>query len=152
MKDLTMLGEVIKDHRLSLNLRMEDVAGKAHISRATLWAIERGDANCSLKSILSVLDILNLSLEIVNNGQTIPNMRSRAPRINTKLDKKINRFIIMCVEQYAKSANLNSGEAYKRMLDNGVINELHDDYEDLHGMSTEYLNEYIDSLLGGTSL
>lgn len=65
----------------------------------------------------------------------------------SQLDKDINRFIIFCVEQYADCTNQPNNVAYKRMLDNGVIDELTNNYEDLHGMSFAYLNDYIDSLL-----
>ena len=64
------------------------------------------------------------------------------------LDKKINRFIIMCVEQYSSSVNKSSSEIYREMREKGIIDELTSDYEDLHGMSTMYLNDFIGSLLG----
>ena len=59
----------------------------------------------------------------------------------------INRFVIMCVEQYAAFSNQSSANTYKELLDNGIISELENDYEDLHGMSTVWLNEYINGLL-----
>ena len=61
--------------------------------------------------------------------------------------KKVNRFIVMCVEQYAAFFKLPSETVYKNMKEKGAIEELIFDYEDLHGMSTEYLNQYIQSLL-----
>ena len=65
----------------------------------------------------------------------------------TELDKKINRFVIMCVEQYAHSVHKGGTLIYRKMLESGIISELENDYEDLYGMSTQYLNDYIDSLL-----
>ena len=62
-------------------------------------------------------------------------------------EKEINRFIIMCVEQYASRVNQPSAVIYKKMKDSGVIDELTNDYEDLHGMSFAYLNDYIGALL-----
>ena len=94
-----------------------------------------------------MLDVLGLSLELNNDSKKTN--RNRATRINTLLDKKINRFVIMCVEQYAKSINESSDVAYKRMNECGVLDDLTNDYEDLHGMSTVYLNDYIDSLVRG---
>ena len=35
------------------------------------------------------------------------------------------------------------------MKEKGVINDLINDYEDLHGMSSVYLNDHISSLLAG---
>ena len=57
--------------------------------------------------------------------------------------QEINRFIIMCVEQYAKSISFDSKTIYQHLNDSGIIKELIDDYEDMHGMSTYSLNEYI---------
>lgn len=145
MNEISLLGKTIKDKRLSLNLRMDDVANKAGITRATLWSIEKGAGNCSISTFLRILDILDLSFSIKNDNNNT--FRSRATRINTRLDKKINRFVIMCVEQYANSINENSDIVYNKMLAKGIIKDLTDDYEDLHGMSQVYLNDYIDSLL-----
>ena len=146
MENYVLIGKTIKDKRLTLNLRMDDVAKAADITRSTLWSIEKGNGNCSFISLLKVLDVLGLSFTI-NEPNKIESARSRATRINTKNDKKINRFVIMCIEQYTASKGKNSSEIYKEMLDKGVVDELTNDYEDLHGMSTEYLNDYIDSLL-----
>ena len=54
----------------------------------------------------------------------------------------------MCIEQYAASVGLNSGSLYEKMQQKGLLDELEADYEDLHGMSTVYLNDYIGSRLG----
>ena len=78
--------------------------------------------------------------------------RKRATRTNSALDKKVNRFIVMCVEQYASSVNRSSGTIYNELNKAGVIDELIDDYEDMHGMSTYSINEYISRrLLGGAA-
>ena len=147
MKNAIILGDTIKRKRLSLNLRMDDVAERANITRATLWSIEKGESNCSICTLFKVLDALDLSLELNSDVRKVK--RNRATRVNTLLDKKINRFVIMCVEQYAKSINEPSGVTYKRMSECGVLDDLTNDYEDLHGMSTVYLNDYINSLVRG---
>ncbi len=146
MEKLLFLGNAIKEKRLALNIRMDDLARKADITRATLWSIEKGTSNCSIRTVFKLMDILGLDFNLVNQ-QSINNARNRATRINTSLDKKINRFVIMCVEQYALSKNMSSGQTYKEMLKSGVVKELQNDYEDLHGMSTLYLNDYIESLM-----
>ncbi|MBR6226418.1 MAG: DUF3791 domain-containing protein [Bacilli bacterium] len=64
-------------------------------------------------------------------------------RVNMVLDKEINRFIVMCVEQYASFAEKSSREVFRDLDENGVIKELSDDYEDMHGMSADAINEYI---------
>ena len=149
MESKCQIGEKLKDKRLQLNLRMDDVAKKVGITRSTLWAIENGNGNYSIETFLKLLNLLNMSIDIDSKQQ---GTRKRATRINTVLDKKINRFIIMCVEQYASSVNQHGNVVYKRLKDLGVINELKEDYEDMHGMSTYSLNEYIDKrLLGETA-
>lgn len=149
MKELTVLGDEIREKRLSLNLRMNDVAQKAGITRATLCSMEKGNGSCSIGSLFRVLNILNISFKLESEKNDIG--RNRASRKNTLLDKKINRFVIMCVEQYAHFKNTSSALAYKRMNKEGIINDLIVDYEDLHGMSSEYLNDYIDTMLGGNN-
>ena len=143
------LGKMIKENRLAQNLRMDDVARKAGISRVTLWSIEKGEGNCSLSSLLRVMDVLGLRM-IVENQSSLENERARATRANTVLSKKINRFIIMCVEQYALFSGSRSDVIYKEMERKGILDELESDYEDLHGMSTVYLNDYLKARMGGS--
>ena len=148
MENKNQIGQKLKNKRLQLNLRMEDVAKEVGITRATLWAIENGNGNYSIDTLLKLLNYLKLSIEIETYEQ---GGRKIATRTNTTLDRKINRFIIMCVEQYAESINQGSNYVYSRLNDAGILNELKDDYEDMHGMSTYLINEYIDKrLLGGT--
>ncbi len=143
------LGKMIKEKRLAQNLRMDDVARKAGISRVTLWSIEKGEGNCSLSSLLRVMDVLGLRMA-VENQSSLENERARATRANTVLSKKINRFIIMCVEQYALFSGIRSDVIYKEMKRKGVLDELESDYEDLHGMSAVYLNDYLKARMGGS--
>ena len=147
MENLSVLGTTIKEKRLSLNMRMDDLAKKANITRATLWSIEKGNGNYSITSLFNVMTVLGLSFN-VESKENDPVTRNRASRTNTCSDKKINRFVIMCVEQYSNSVNKSSRDVYKKMSEKGVIKELTDDYEDLHGMSSICLNEYIGALLG----
>ncbi len=147
MESKIEIGEKIKNKRLQLNLRMDDVAKEIGITRSTLWSIENGSGNYSIDTLLKILSFLNMSIVIDAQEQET---RKRATRTNSVLDKKINRFIVMCVEQYASSVNKSSREVYNELNGAGIIDELKDDYEDMHGMSTYSLNEYIDKrLMGG---
>ena len=92
------------------------------------------------------MGVLGLSLVVDSDG-SINTMRNRASRLNTLLDKRINSFLIMCIEQYAHSVNKSSGEIYKKMKSKNVLQAIIEDYEDLHGMSTEYLNDYIGKMV-----
>lgn len=147
MENKVQIGEIIKNKRLLLNLRMDDVAKQVGITRPTLWSIENGNGNYSIDVLLNLLSKLNLSLDIGVIKET--NNRSRATRANSIIDKKINRFIVMCVEQYASSINSDSKSAYELLNKKGVIKELADDYEDMHGMSTLQINEYISARMQG---
>ena len=140
------IGQKLKNKRLELNLRMDDVAKEVGITRSTLWVIENGSGNYTIDTLLRLVSFLNISIDIGNQTQ---GTRKRATRTNSALDKKINRFIVMCIEQYASSVNRSSATIYNELNKVGIINELKDDYEDMHGMSTYSLNEYISRRLSG---
>lgn len=146
MKEKLEIGKKVKSKRLKLNLRMDDVAKEIGITRSTLWSIENGNGNYSIDTLLKLLSFLNMSIDINAEEQE---SRKRATRTNSILDKKINRFIVMCVEQYASSVNQGSNIVYEKLNDAGIIDELKDDYEDMHGMSTYSINEYINKRLSG---
>lgn len=141
------IGKIIKTKRLELNLTSSFVAEKVGITRPTLSSIENGHLSCSFATILKLLDFLNINFKIQNNNVESFDTRKRATRINTMLKKKINRFVIMCVEQYAIFSKEASNIVYKEMSRKGVVQDLENNYDDLHGMSALYLNEYIKSLL-----
>ena len=145
MENKLEIGKKIKNKRLQLNLRGEDVARAVGISRSTLIAIEKGDANYTIDTFLNLMNFLDMHFTIDNQENSV---KKRATRINKKIDKKINRFIIMCVEQYASRINESSKNTYIKLSDAGIIDELKEDYEDMHGMSVYSINEYISKRLG----
>ena len=120
---------------------MDYVVRKYDITRSTLSAIENGKGNYSIDTLLRILNILNLNFEIdfIKSKD-----RLRASRINTALMKKVNRFIIMSIEQYALSIGESSALTYEKLNETGIIDELKEDYEDMHGMSIKCINDYID--------
>lgn len=144
MINLVEIGKIIKKKRLSLNMTMDFVAAKAKITRATLSNIEKGTANCSISLFLRLLDILDLDLSITNLDEE--SKRIRATRTNKLLDKKLNEFIIMAIEEYADSINEDSAIVYKELNEKGILDELKNDYIDLHGYSSVALNEHISYL------
>ncbi|MBO4667091.1 MAG: DUF3791 domain-containing protein [Bacilli bacterium] len=145
MKEYYDFGRYIKRKRLTLNMRMDDVASMANISRTTLWSIENNKYNYSVESLLKVIQILGIQLVIDEVGTKGP--RKRASRINTVLDKEKNIFIVLSVQQYASAINKSSFDTYQMLSANRILNDLLDDYEDLHGMSSEWINDYINKLL-----
>lgn len=58
-------------------------------------------------------------------------------------------FKTFCVELYAEHIGENSSEVYEAFLKNGLLELLDSDYEDLHGMSMEYLMNFFDEYLSG---
>lgn len=149
MENKIEIGKRIKSKRLKLNLRMDDVTKEVGITRSTLWSIENGNGNYTIDTLLRLLSVLNMSIDIDEQESS---SRKRATRANSALDKKINRFIVMCVEQYAASINQSSALTYSKLNESGIIDELKDDYEDMHGMFTYSLNEYINKRLDMNNL
>ena len=151
MEELEKLAKQIKNKRLESNISMNDVAKQADITRATLFEIEKGNPKCAIGSYFKVMSILGIDFEIQNN--IIDNSRERATRRILLKDKKINSFIVLCIESYASYLNKSTNVVFEKMQKAGLIDHLYDDYEDMHGMSNEYLNDYFDKyLIGENSL
>ena len=148
MEEKAYIGNRIRERRISLNMTSAEVASKSHISRVTLSALENGSGNISFDVLLRVLSTLGISLSLGENGGNAFR-RERVSRRFGQKQMRINRFIVMCVEQYAKFSGLDSASAYRLLDKAGLLRELEVDYEDLHGMSTQYLNEYFSSSIAG---
>jgi hypothetical protein len=58
-------------------------------------------------------------------------------------------FITFCLELYAEHKKTSGPEMYQRFTKTGLMELLKTDYEDLHGMSFEYLNQFFDEYLEG---
>ena len=147
MENKCEIGGLLRNKRLELNLTMNSVARQIGVTRSTLSSIENGNGNYTIDILLELLRVLHLSMDIDASSKTIN--RQRATRTTTVEDKKINRFIVMCVEQYASFSNQGSAHTYKLLNESGIIDELKEDYEDMHGMSVLEINEYIRKRLKG---
>lgn len=145
MENLINIGNKIKQARLKRNLTMDFVAREVGVTRTTLFAIEKGQSNYSINILLKILDYLGLSMSFDKHVKE--EARNRATRLNSKLDKNINKFVIMCVEMYAKYKKASDYDTYSLLKSKKILTELTNDYEDLHGMGTLWLNNYIDSLV-----
>jgi len=62
--DYQKIGEIIKDRRKSLNITQPTLASLAGVGLNTLVAIERGNGNAKIQTILAVLDTLGLKIEV----------------------------------------------------------------------------------------
>ena len=58
------IGNQIKERRDSLRITQLDLAEMAEISPNTLYKIERGQANPSLKVLLKITEVLGLEIEL----------------------------------------------------------------------------------------
>lgn len=58
------LGTIIKERRKALSITQRELAALAGIGINTLTKIERGEANPSLKAVISILDTLGLKMDI----------------------------------------------------------------------------------------
>ena len=56
-------------------------------------------------------------------------------------------FKTYCIENYAEYKNMPSSLVFKKFEESHLMKHLETDYEDLHGMSKEYLMDYFDKWL-----
>ena len=59
------IGEIIKERRKSLNITQPVLASLADVGLNTLVAIERGNGNAKLKTIMAILDTLGLKIDVI---------------------------------------------------------------------------------------
>ena len=89
-RELSALGQRLKDARLRRRFSMETVSARANISRPTLYKIEQGEPSVSLGNYVQVLRVLGLldDLAIIAQDdvlgrrlqdESLP-QRQRAPR------------------------------------------------------------------------
>lgn len=64
-----------------------------------------------------------------------------------RLEKDINQFIVLCIELFAKDKSILSQKSYLILEENSLLDELVNDFEDLHGMSSSFLVYYMDQLI-----
>lgn len=57
-------------------------------------------------------------------------------------------FKTFCIEYYAEHIGKSSEKVYELFKQEKILEMLDEDYEDLHGMSMEYLMSYFDKYLG----
>lgn len=62
--DYQKISEIIKDRRKSLNITQPTLAALSGVGLNTLVAIERGNGNPKLQTILTILDTLGLKIDV----------------------------------------------------------------------------------------
>lgn len=58
------IGKAIRDRRKALKVRQDEISGLSEVGINTLVAIERGQSNPKLRTLLSILDTLGLELTV----------------------------------------------------------------------------------------
>jgi hypothetical protein len=58
-------------------------------------------------------------------------------------------FLTFCIELYAEHISEPSPAVYRHFVQSGLLDMLVSDYDDLHGMSFEYLMRFFDEYLAG---
>ena len=61
---MNTIGEMILIHRRRLNASQSDVAKRAGVSRNTLSALENGDMNIKLLTLIKVVSAMGLNIRI----------------------------------------------------------------------------------------
>ncbi len=56
-------------------------------------------------------------------------------------------FLVMCIEFYAEHIHSDSSSVYSLFVRENIFDLLVNDYEDLHGMSTEYIMQLLDQYI-----
>lgn len=65
MNERETIGVVIQERRKHLKIAQQDLAEIAQVSERTLRDLERGMGNPSLKTLLSVTEVLGLELKLL---------------------------------------------------------------------------------------
>ncbi|MBP5212188.1 MAG: DUF3791 domain-containing protein [Pyramidobacter sp.] len=60
-------------------------------------------------------------------------------------------FLSFCIENYADFTKRPSDEVYRLFKREGLLGLLRDDYDDLHGMGSEYMVRFCDNYLKGAA-
>lgn len=63
------------------------------------------------------------------------------------MDKKINDFIVFCMENYKEKERLTGKQVFKLFNEYGVLDYLSDGYEVLHTQGKEWIMNDIDEFL-----
>ena len=58
------IGEIIKERRKALNITQPTLAALAGVGLNTLVAVERGNGNPKIQTILAILDTIGLKIDV----------------------------------------------------------------------------------------
>lgn len=75
---MEVLGNAIRSKRTERGWRIDDLALKADLSRRTVMKIEKGDSNVTFSNVMLLMDLLSLSLRLVD----LTNVLNPMPTVN----------------------------------------------------------------------
>jgi transcriptional regulator with XRE-family HTH domain len=62
------IGLIIKARRKEIKLTLDDVAGKAGISKSALWEVEKGNSDIGFERLRRVAEALDMDIELVKRS------------------------------------------------------------------------------------
>ncbi|WED24004.1 helix-turn-helix domain-containing protein [Vibrio sp. JC009] len=68
---MEVLGNAIRSKRTERGWRIDDLALKADLSRRTVMKIEKGDSNVTFSNVILLMDMLGLSLRLINLSEKL---------------------------------------------------------------------------------
>jgi y4mF family transcriptional regulator len=69
---MSQLGDRIRDRRTALELKQEDLAAKAGISKSFLSDLENGKSSVGAETLLDIARVLGVSLDALMTGAEMP--------------------------------------------------------------------------------
>lgn len=74
-KTVQKMARIVKDRRCELGFPLTKVAKDSGLTYMTVWAVENGRP-CSVHSLLSILDVLQLDINFTNKDEKDENNNS----------------------------------------------------------------------------
>jgi len=68
VKNISEMGALVRQHRKSQKIRIEDLSDMAMISARLIGEFERGKETCQIGKVLQILKFLGLEIRIVPRG------------------------------------------------------------------------------------
>ncbi len=68
VKNISEMGVLVRQHRKSQKIRIEDLSDMAMISARLIGEFERGKETCQIGKVLQILKFLGLEIRIVPRG------------------------------------------------------------------------------------
>lgn len=101
--DFKEVGKRIKNKRLELKLTQEKLAEKTGLTETYIGAIERATSKCSIETLVTISQSLNMSMDFLIFGTTADNVDNHFRDILNKLPKDKQKLYIELCESIANT-------------------------------------------------